>query len=67
MQHAIRTSLAGLAVLLLAAASDASQFGRGGFSGNPDSNGGATCAACHAPDPPSSDSRALILRPGPLR
>jgi glucose/arabinose dehydrogenase len=28
---------------------DASQFGRDGFSGNPQTNGGSTCTACHAP------------------
>ena len=27
----------------------ASQFGRQGFSGNPQTNGGSTCTACHAP------------------
>lgn len=34
---------------LLSPAALASQFGRQGFSGNPDTNGGADCAACHAP------------------
>ncbi|MEN1960513.1 PQQ-dependent sugar dehydrogenase [Luteimonas sp. MJ246] len=28
---------------------DASRFGRDGFSGNPGTNGGSTCTACHAP------------------
>ena len=29
--------------------SDASQSGRNGFSGNPSTNGGAICSACHTP------------------
>lgn len=44
------------AVLVLLAAwssqAEASRFGRDGFSGNPGTNGGATCAACHAPGAP---------------
>ena len=45
-----------LLLLLLVAASSflvvsdchASRYGRNGFSGNPDTNGGVTCIACHA-------------------
>ncbi len=35
--------------LVWAAGAEASRFGRDGFSGNPDTNNGATCTACHAP------------------
>lgn len=35
--------------LLLSITSHASQNGRNGFSGNPSTNGGATCTVCHAP------------------
>src|SRR5690606_26422207 len=39
------------AIVILSAwgSADASRFGRDGFSGNPGSNGGSTCTACHAP------------------
>lgn len=36
-------------ILLTTVSAHASRFGRDGFSGNPASNGGATCTACHAP------------------
>ena len=41
-----------IAILMLSAWSshaEASLYGRDGFSGNPGTNNGATCAACHAP------------------
>ncbi|MEO0424976.1 MAG: PQQ-dependent sugar dehydrogenase [Pseudomonadota bacterium] len=31
---------------------EASRFGRNGFSGNPDTNGGSDCTVCHAPGAP---------------
>jgi len=37
-------------MLLPAQAAQASAGGRSGFSGNPDTNGGAVCSVCHAPD-----------------
>ena len=42
-----------LAAVLLSAfgGADASLYGRNGFSGNPGTNNGATCTACHAPGP----------------
>jgi glucose/arabinose dehydrogenase len=49
---ALRAGLAvvsGALALLVATAADASRFGRSGFSGNPDVNGGSTCTVCHAP------------------
>src|SRR5690606_21009101 len=41
------------AIVILSAwgSADASRFGRDGFSGNPGTNGGSTCTACHAPGP----------------
>ncbi len=45
-----------LASTLLAAISsvaEASRFGRNGFSGNPSTNGGVVCTACHAPGAPT--------------
>lgn len=45
----IRLAIAALALMCWSQAADASRFGRDGFSGNPQINGGATCAACHAP------------------
>ncbi len=36
------------ALLLIAFAADASRFGRSGFSGNPQTNGGSVCSVCHA-------------------
>lgn len=50
--HTITTVATLIATLLLWGASftaNASRFGRDGFSGNPQVNGGATCTACHAP------------------
>lgn len=43
-------SAVGALVLALCSAvgAEASQFGRNGFSGNPGTNAGATCTACHA-------------------
>jgi len=38
-----------LALLLVIGSADASRFGRSGFSGNPDTNGGSVCGVCHAP------------------
>lgn len=43
------TAIAALVLLACTATADASRYGRDGFSGNPQTNGGATCAACHAP------------------
>ncbi|MBJ6979051.1 PQQ-dependent sugar dehydrogenase [Luteimonas sp. MC1895] len=40
-----------LATLLAFGCADASLYGRNGFSGNPRTQNGATCAACHAPGP----------------
>jgi len=37
-----------LLILAAAPASEASRFGRSGFSGNPATNGGSTCAVCHS-------------------
>lgn len=42
-------AIAALVLLAWTSAADASRFGRDGFSGNLQTNGGATCAACHAP------------------
>lgn len=42
-------AIAMLVLLAWNATADASRFGRDGFSGNPRTNGGATCTACHAP------------------
>lgn len=42
-------SVAASVLLAWSSAADASRFGRDGFSGNPGTNGGATCTACHAP------------------
>lgn len=49
--RARRALLAGAALVLgLAALSaEASRFGRNGFSGNPETNGGSICTVCHAP------------------
>jgi glucose/arabinose dehydrogenase len=44
-----RASIAASILLAWSTAADASRFGRDGFSGNPGTNGGATCTACHAP------------------
>lgn len=44
-----RGSLAAVVLLAWSATADASRYGRDGFSGNPETNGGATCTACHAP------------------
>jgi len=41
--------LAFLSALFLPAPVQASQFGRDGFSGNPGTNAGSICSACHAP------------------
>ncbi|MEP6633942.1 MAG: choice-of-anchor V domain-containing protein [Luteimonas sp.] len=51
LRNASVTSLLFVAGVLLACSTDAvaSRFGRDGFSGNPGTNGGATCNACHAP------------------
>ncbi len=38
-----------LSTVLAVVNSNASQLGRNGFSGNPSTNGGATCAVCHTP------------------
>lgn len=46
-----RTLIAATLLLGWSAAADASRFGRDGFSGNPGTNSGATCTACHAPGP----------------
>lgn len=37
-----------LCLIAIGHLAEASQFGRDGFSGNPQTNGGATCTACHA-------------------
>ncbi len=37
---------------VVALQADASRFGRNGFSGNPDINGGSDCTVCHAPGAP---------------
>ena len=42
-------TIAALVLLAWSSAADASRFGRDGFSGNPQTNNGATCTACHAP------------------
>ncbi|MEM8563753.1 MAG: choice-of-anchor V domain-containing protein [Pseudomonadota bacterium] len=42
-------SLTILLLVLWVGSAQASQFGRQGFSGDPQVNGGATCTACHAP------------------
>jgi glucose/arabinose dehydrogenase len=42
-------SIAAVILLGWTAQADASRFGRDGFSGNPATNAGATCTACHAP------------------
>ena len=47
-----------LAALLTAPLVHASRFGRDGFSGNPGTNGGSTCSACHAP---GATQPALLL------
>jgi glucose/arabinose dehydrogenase len=44
-----RASFAAVVLLAWSASADASRFGRDGFSGNPLTNSGATCTACHAP------------------
>jgi glucose/arabinose dehydrogenase len=44
-----RASLIVLCALLASPAVQASRFGRDGFSGNPGTNSGSTCSACHAP------------------
>src|SRR5690606_14623662 len=49
MRKALYRPLFAVAVLLATASADASLYGRNGFSGNPGTNGGATCTACHAP------------------
>ncbi|WP_165942208.1 PQQ-dependent sugar dehydrogenase [Luteimonas arsenica] len=49
MRKALFRPLMAVAVLLAWGTADASLHGRNGFSGNPGTNGGATCAACHAP------------------
>jgi len=41
-----------VAAFLLTGEAIASGFGRNGFSGNPGTNGGVTCTACHAPAAP---------------
>jgi glucose/arabinose dehydrogenase len=41
--------LPAVAAVLAVAPADASRFGRNGFSGDPDTNGGAVCSVCHAP------------------
>ena len=38
------------AALFITLSAEASRFGRSGFSGNPDTNGGSDCSVCHAPD-----------------
>lgn len=44
-------SVAALGAVLasLTLGAEASRFGRSGFSGNPDTNGGSICTVCHAP------------------
>ena len=44
-----RASIVAAILLAWSTAADASRFGRDGFSGNPGTNNGATCTACHAP------------------
>ena len=52
MQYPVAKLLCGFVLVLFAVLTRASQFGRDGFSGNPATNGGATCIACHAPGAP---------------
>lgn len=49
MRKALYRPLFAVAVLFASTTADASLYGRNGFSGNPGTNGGATCTACHAP------------------
>ena len=48
-QGLFRASILAAVLLAWAGTADASRFGRDGFSGNPGTNNGATCTACHAP------------------
>ena len=45
----VRTCAAAILLLAWSSHAEASLHGRDGFSGNPGTNNGATCAACHAP------------------
>lgn len=53
MCKTLSRGLAAIALLLAwSSGVEASLHGRDGFSGNPGTNGGSTCAACHAPGAP---------------
>ena len=50
------------AILAIGSVALASRFGRSGFSGNPNINGGADCTACHGP----GAAEPLVQIDGPL-
>jgi glucose/arabinose dehydrogenase len=56
-------SVAALFLLTLVSLSEASQFGRNGFSGDPGVNGGSYCIVCHAPASGQSDPTIVISGP----
>ncbi|HEY4529080.1 MAG TPA: choice-of-anchor V domain-containing protein [Luteimonas sp.] len=49
MRKTLLRPLSAVALLFAFGSADASLHGRNGFSGNPGTQNGATCAACHAP------------------
>ena len=49
MRHTLLRPLSAVAFLFAIGSADASLHGRNGFSGNPGTQNGATCAACHSP------------------